>query len=91
MEFERLGEHTIKCVISEEEILEMGFTIEDILQNGARTQQFMNQIFDLAEQNFEEKSHEKKESVSNSFTRFHVCGFFLPCRLRGVGILARQQ
>ena len=52
MEFSRDGKHTIRCVISEDEILELGFTIDEIVSNGARTQEFMNQIFDMAEQEF---------------------------------------
>ena len=55
MEFSRDGQHTIRCVITEDEILELGFTIDEIVSNGARTQEFMNQIFDLAEQEFETK------------------------------------
>ena len=55
MEFSRDGQHTIRCVITEDEILELGFTLDEIVSNGARTQEFMNQIFDLAEQEFETK------------------------------------
>ena len=55
MQFSRVGDHTIKCIISEEEIEELGYTLEEIMSNGARTQEFMNQIFDLAEQEFETK------------------------------------
>ena len=49
MEFSREGNHTIRCVITEDEILELGYTIDEIISNGARTQEFMNRIFDLAE------------------------------------------
>ena len=55
MEFSREGNNIIRCVISEEEIEELGYTIEDIISNGRRTQQFMNQIFDLAEQELDTK------------------------------------
>lgn len=55
MEFSRIGKHTIRCVISEDEISDLGFTLEEIMSNGERTQEFMNQIFDLAEQRFETK------------------------------------
>lgn len=55
MEFSREGNNIIRCVISEEEIEELGYTIDDIISNGSRTQQFMNQIFDLAEQEFDTK------------------------------------
>ncbi len=55
MEFSREGNHTIRCVITEDEIQELGYTIDEIISNGARTQEFMNQIFDMAEQKFETK------------------------------------
>ncbi len=55
MEFSREGNHTIRCVITEDEIIELGYTIDEIISNGARTQEFMNQIFDMAEQEFETK------------------------------------
>ena len=55
MEFSRDGNNIIRCVISEEEIEELGYTIDDIISNGVRTQQFMNQIFDMAEQEFDTK------------------------------------
>ena len=54
MEFSREGKN-IRCVISEEEIQELGFTIDDIISNSSRTQQFMNHIFDMAEQEFNTK------------------------------------
>jgi len=54
MEFSRDGK-TIRCVISEEEIEEMEYTIDDIISNGVRTQEFMNQIFDMAEEEFQTK------------------------------------
>lgn len=55
MEFSREGNNIIRCVISEEEIEELGYTIDDIISNNSRTQQFMNQIFDMAEQEFDTK------------------------------------
>lgn len=55
MEFSRDGNNIIRCVITEEEIEELGYTLDDIISNSTRTQQFMNQIFDLAEQEFNTK------------------------------------
>lgn len=52
MKFSRIGKHTIRCVISEKEITDLGYTLEEIMSNGERTQEFMNEIFDLAEQRF---------------------------------------
>ncbi len=63
MEFSREGNHTIKCVISEEEIEELGYTIDDIISNGVRTQEFMNHIFDMAEQEFDTKFEMGVKSV----------------------------
>lgn len=55
MEFSREGNHIIRCVITEEEIEELGYTIDDIISNGVRTQEFMNRIFDMAEQELDAK------------------------------------
>lgn len=55
MEFSREGEHIIRCVITEEEIEELGYTIDDIISNGVRTQEFMNRIFDMAERELDTK------------------------------------
>lgn len=72
MKFERVGKHTIKCVISEEEIGELGFTLEEIMSNGERTQEFMNQIFDLAEQEFEMKFDFGIKTVRADFQPNHT-------------------
>ena len=48
MEFSRIGDHTIKCVISEEDIYDLGYTMDEIMSNGERTQELMNEIFDMA-------------------------------------------
>lgn len=63
MEFSREGKHVIRCVISEEEINELGYTMEDIISNSARTQQFMNEIFDMAEEELDTKFELGMKSV----------------------------
>lgn len=72
MEFSRIGKHTIRCVISEDEILDLGYTLEEIMSNGERTQQFMNQIFDLAEQRFETKFELGIKTVRADFMSDHT-------------------
>ena len=72
MEFSRIGKHTIRCVISEDEISDLGFTLEEIMSNGERTQEFMNQIFDLAEQRFETKFYLGIKTVSPHFISDHT-------------------
>jgi len=63
MEFSREGNHTIKCIISEEEIWELGYTIDDIISNSTRTQEFMNRIFDMAEQELDTKFDQGVKAV----------------------------
>lgn len=71
MQFSRVGDHTIRCIITEEEIVELGFSLEEIMSNGARTQEFMNQIFDLAEQEFETKFDFGVKTVRADFLPDH--------------------
>lgn len=72
MEFSRMGKHTIKCVITEEEIFDMGYTLDEIMSNGERTQEFMNNIFDLAEQEFQTKFDMGIKTVRADFLPDHT-------------------
>ncbi len=72
MEFSRIGEHTIKCTITEQEIGDLGYTVDDILSNSERTQEFMNRIFDLAEQEFQTKFDLGIKTVRADFMSDHT-------------------
>ena len=72
MKFSRIGKHTIRCVISEEEITQLGYTLEEIMSNGDRTQEFMNEIFDMAEQRFETKFELGIKTVRADFMSDHT-------------------
>ena len=72
MKFSRIGKHTIRCVISEEEITDLGYTLDEIMSNGERTQEFMNEIFDLAEQRFETKFELGVKTVRADFLPDHT-------------------
>ncbi len=72
MEFSRIGEHAIKCVISEDEIQELGFTLDEIMSNGERTQEFMNHIFELAEEEFQIKFELGIKTVRAEFMPDHT-------------------
>ena len=72
MEFSRMGKHTINCVITEEEIFDMGYTLDEIMSNGERTQEFMNNIFDLAEQEFQTKFDMGIKTVRADFLPDHT-------------------
>lgn len=72
MKFSRIGKHTIRCIITEEEITQLGYSIEEIMSNGERTQEFMNEIFDLAEQRFETKFELGIKTVRADFMSDHT-------------------
>ncbi|MCC8167961.1 MAG: adaptor protein MecA [Clostridiales bacterium] len=55
IEFRKMGEHTITCHVSEDEVIAMGFSMEEIITEGNRTQEFMNQVFMMAEQELDIK------------------------------------
>lgn len=50
MEIKRLGENKIRCALTESEIQEMGFDIEEIIGNSETTQKFMRVVLGLVEQ-----------------------------------------
>ena len=63
MEFSRDEKNRVRCVITEEEIIELGYTIDEIISNGERTQEFMNRIFDMAEDELQIKFHNGLKTV----------------------------
>ena len=71
MEFSRMGQHTIRCLVSEAEISDMGYTMEELMSNGSRTQEFMNRIFDMAERQFEMKFESGVKTVRADFLPNH--------------------
>lgn len=72
MEFSRVGKNTINCLITEDEIQDLGFTVEEIVTNAERTQAFMNQIFELAEREFEIKFEMGVKTVQVEFRSDHT-------------------
>lgn len=50
MEIRRIGENKIRCALTEEEICEMGFDIDEIIGNGETTQQFMRTVLAIVEE-----------------------------------------
>lgn len=50
MEIKRIGENKIRCALTEDEIRELGFDIDDIIGNGETTQQFMRVVLGLVEE-----------------------------------------
>ena len=50
MKIERIGENKIRCALTEEEIRELGFDIDDIIGDSETTQQFMRVVLGLVEE-----------------------------------------
>ena len=50
MEIKRLKDNQIRCALTEEEIIEMGFSIDDIIGNGEVTQNFMRVVLEKVEE-----------------------------------------
>ncbi len=49
MEIRRIGENQIRCALTEAEIQEMGFEIDDIIADSEMTQKFMHLVIDKVE------------------------------------------
>ena len=63
MEFFRDEKNSIRCIIREDEIEALGYTIDEIISNGVRTQEFMNEIFDMAEEELGMKFETGRKAV----------------------------
>uniref|UniRef100_UPI0040570205 adaptor protein MecA n=1 Tax=Agathobacter sp. TaxID=2021311 RepID=UPI0040570205 len=63
MEFFKDEKNSIRCIIREDEIEALGYTIDEIISNGTRTQEFMNEIFDMAEEELGMKFEMGKKAV----------------------------
>lgn len=50
MEIKRLSNNQIRCALTEEEIEEMGFTLDEIIGNGETTQKFMKVVLEKVEE-----------------------------------------
>ena len=60
MEIERIGENKIRCALTETEIRQLGFDIDEIIGNSETTQQFMRVVLGLVE----EQEHISMENIS---------------------------
>lgn len=60
MEIKRIGENKVRCALTEEEIRELGFDIDEIIGDSETTQQFMRVVLGLVE----EQEHINIEKLS---------------------------
>ena len=50
MRFKRVDKSTVRCIVSQDEIEERGLKIEDLIKNGDKAQEFLNEVVDMAEE-----------------------------------------
>lgn len=50
MDIRRLGEYTVRCTLSEDEIHDMGFEIDEIISDTSKTQEFMQEVLEVVEE-----------------------------------------
>lgn len=60
MEIKRLGDNKIRCALTETEIQELGFDIDEIIGNSETTQQFMRVVLSMVE----EQEHIDMENIA---------------------------
>jgi len=72
MEFSRIGNNSIRCLISEAEIEGLGYTLDELLGNGIKTQEFMNRIFEIAEREYGLKMEFGMKTVRADFLPNHT-------------------
>lgn len=60
MDIKRIGENKIRCALTEDEIRELGFDIDEIISDSETTQQFMRVVIGLVE----EQEHVNMENIS---------------------------
>ncbi len=50
MKFKRISPDTVRCIISQDELMENGLDMEDLMSNSGRTEEFLRKMLALAEQ-----------------------------------------
>lgn len=70
MMFRKVNEHTVKCMIAEQEIIEMGFEVEELCKNQERASDFMKLIIEKGNEAGYEIS-ENVEAVQATFLPNH--------------------
>lgn len=60
MEIKRIGENKFRCALTQQEICDLGFDIDEIIENSETTQRFMREVLSLVE----EQEHINIEEMS---------------------------
>ena len=77
MKFRRIDVETVRCLISEEELNENGLDMDDFLQNGKKTEEFLRKIVSMAENEVGYKAPGGSLSVQASILPNHTLSLTL--------------
>ena len=50
MRFKRISTDTVRCIVSQDELIENGLNMDDFMSNSGRTEEFLRKMLTQAEQ-----------------------------------------
>ena len=86
MRFKRVDKSTVRCIISQDEIEERGLKIEDLIRNGDKAQEFLNEVVDMAEEEMGFKMNSGVQAVQAAFLPNHDVVFTFSDNAQSIGM-----
>ena len=86
MRFKRVDKSTVRCIVSQDEIEERGLKIEDLIRNGDKAQEFLNEVVDMAEEEIGFKMTSGIQAVQAAFLPNHDVVFTFSDNAQGLGV-----
>lgn len=86
MRFKRVDKSTVRCIVSQDEIEERGLKIEDLIRNGDKAQEFLNEVVDMAEEEIGFKMTSGIQAVQAAFLPNHDVVFTFSDNAESIGI-----
>ena len=86
MKFKRVDKSTVRCIISQNEIEERGLKIEDLIRNGDKAQEFLNEVVDMAEEEVGFKMTSGIQAVQAAFLPNHDVVFTFSDNVENIGM-----
>lgn len=86
MRFKRVDKSTVRCIVSQDEIEERGLKIEDLIRNGDKAQEFLNEVVDMAEEEIGFKMTSGVQAVQAAFLPNHDIVFTFSDNVKSMGV-----
>lgn len=86
MRFKRVDKSTVRCIVSQDEIEERGLKIEDLIKNGDKAQEFLNEVVDMAEEEIGFKMTSGIQAVQAAFLPNHDVVFTFSDKAENIGM-----